>query len=152
MNKQTLFQRFASETPAFEKGAQIISLILVAIAGHLGGILSPTLINDITVAGAAIAFCAQFASKELATIAAAPTVLDGIAQAIPDILSQFADLKTTLTGTVANHTDQLSAIAGSLSVLASPPAAVPVQSQPPAPGLSLPGFLTPAPNQPGTAQ
>lgn len=99
MNRLSLLQRFAAETPTLEKKVQVISLILSSIVSYLFkfGLISQDVACLSTGLFAGIALLAQFAVKDMDY--AENTIRDpsSFLTALPDILNQIYEIKSAVT-------------------------------------------------------
>lgn len=94
------FQRLLAETPKDAKIFQMCCLLIIAFIPKLSAFISAdwiTHISDYALAGAALA---QFAIKECAVVAAAPTLGDGIADLIQGLTGQIDGLTAALNAPI----------------------------------------------------
>jgi hypothetical protein len=118
----SLIQRFFGSTPSFEKGAQVLALIILSVLEFLkaNGTISPAVSWAGSGLMVGIAFFAQFAKKDIDAISSAPNLFQGIIDLAPTLLSQIADVKTMLSQqpTTSDLTNVVTGVIGTLATAA----------------------------------
>lgn len=98
--KLSLGQRLLADTPAFFKVTHFIGLAVVILSvvfakyvpGDIGIVLKSV--------GSAIAVLSPFAVNDVAALQAAPNLLDGLANLLPDLVTQLAQVKDAFNSPV----------------------------------------------------
>jgi len=137
MNKTlTIGQRILADTPIFFKIAQICAFAAILADALLVklNIGSADIHTMLGTAGFVVMTVSQFATKDVQTLEAAPDIVTGFENLLPQLMEQFGQVKTAI-GNIPPPPPIPDAIANLANAIANkPPAAVDVNitNQPPA--------------------